>query len=102
MMNKVEIVEKLPYLQEAEIYALWRYLNGHTTGRSVFQFADLTAPHASWLLTVQFLLNQFSLWGVIFENPVFHSHAYFLLHQSQYYKIRDLIKRSKDKRDKES
>lgn len=69
-------VSKIPYFREYEIYAFWRYINGHLTGRSVFQFRDLMAPKVSEMLAMQFFASYLALWKIKLVNPIFHKEIY--------------------------
>ena len=89
-------VDKLPYLRDYELYALWRYLNGRTTGRPVFQFRDLTGPHVSVFSVFMFLMDQFDCWGVTLEKPVFHKDIYLKWCPREYKELQERRVRRQD------
>ncbi|MFA7286309.1 MAG: hypothetical protein WC052_01420 [Patescibacteria group bacterium] len=63
-------LENLPYFEDYEVYALWKYLNGNLTGRPVFQLVDLLGPGNSYL-SLYVLLHNLNQWGITLENPTF-------------------------------
>ncbi|GMX58509.1 MAG: hypothetical protein MCSN_1630 [Candidatus Microsyncoccus archaeolyticus] len=69
--------QKLPYLKDFGVYALWKYLNGDLTGRKVFQFADLQAPQTSELIVANFIADLFDRLGITLEKPIFNKEIYW-------------------------
>jgi hypothetical protein len=77
MSIKLPDNQRLPYFKDFELYAIWKYLNGHLTGRDVFQFEDLQAPNVSESIAANFITNFFDLNGIKFENPIFNKDIYW-------------------------
>jgi len=67
---------KQGYLKDSELYAAWKYLNGHLTGRPVFQFTDFDTPHGKKMQTVLFLVQLLDWLKVKLEKPTFLSSLY--------------------------
>ena len=83
MIRKSQKNQKLPYLKDFEVYALWKYLNGNLTGRKVFQFADLQAPKVSKFSIANFIAYLFDQLGVKLEKPVFNKDIYWQFHNKK-------------------
>ncbi|GEM_PF-3869858 len=101
--DEIRTVEKMSYLKDHEVYALWKYLNGSLTGRDVFQFQDLVAPEIGQTNTLIFLIHHFYHWGVELENPVFHKNLYLEYESDNLQKrVEEYLERNKGKENAQS
>lgn len=77
--------QKMPYLNDGELYSLWKYLNGfRLVGRSLLNFDDITASGESKLFVAKFLnlLNNIGIDRV--DGLIFHKDIYLQYNKDKY------------------
>jgi hypothetical protein len=70
-MEREKMPQKSSYLQDSEVYALWKYLNGKFTEKENFRFYDLQGPNTTEWAVAEFISGLFDQLNIKLEKPVF-------------------------------
>ncbi|MFZ2154358.1 MAG: hypothetical protein WAV16_03960, partial [Candidatus Moraniibacteriota bacterium] len=85
--------QKIPYLSDGEVYALWKYLNGSKlTGKDLLDFNDLIPSNAGRAFIAKFLNLLKSLGVDKLNGLTFHKDIYFQYNKTSY----DAFKKGKE------